>query len=379
MPLGALGPSAQLALDTILQKPVAGIPSWLVHVMEHSHIERVAGVRPGEYRKDPERVYLAFQRAMGTCLLDQFIPTNPLTMGPEGCEGGAGGTATTGAQRIVVDGMEIGSPQDVCEHMERFVFPRIRAQIAAFDEDARVRDILEGEAAVQQKLGPDMLKSGYGFVSFPGFAYGTYGYEHYFSAYALYPEVMEAHFSLSADLALLNNRAAARAYVEGDLPPLYRLDHDMADGRGTLVRVESLDRIWLPHFARCLEPLLEAGVRLIWHCDGNLMQMVPRLLEVGISGFQGFQYEHGMDYERICRMKTKDGGDPVIIAGVSVTRELPMGTPQDVRRQIDWLVAEGPPTGLFLGCSSSVVPGVPWENIEALREGLRYYRTHGRS
>ncbi|MDA0335862.1 MAG: hypothetical protein O2782_11905 [bacterium] len=46
---------------------------------------------------------------------------------------------------------------------------------------------------------------------------------------------------------------------------------------------------------RSIEPLVQAGVRLLWHCDGNLMEMVPRLLEAGIAGFQGFQYEDGMD------------------------------------------------------------------------------------
>jgi hypothetical protein len=39
---------------------------------------------------------------------------------------------------------------------------------------------------------------------------------------------------------------------------------------------------------------------MIWHCDGNLMQMVPRLLDVGLRGFRGFPYEDGMDYEKIC-------------------------------------------------------------------------------
>ena len=370
--------SAQLALDTILQKPARGIPSWLLHIMEHSHVERLAGAEAGEYRKAPERVYLAMQHAVGTCLLDQYIPTNPLTMGDQGYEGAERG-ATTGAEQITCDGMAIDCPEAVVEHMERMVFPEIRKAISEFDEDGRVAEILANEAAIQEMLGPAILKSGYGFVRFPGFAYGAYGYANYFMAYALYPEVMERHFSLSADLALLHNRAAARAYGEGSLPPLYRLDSDMADSRGMLVDIRSLDRLWLSHFARCLEPMLRTECRMIWHCDGNLMDLVPRLLEVGIRGFQGFQYEQRMDYEKICRMKTRDGEDLIIIAGVSVSRELPMGTPADVRRQIDWLVEEGPRTGLFLGGSSSITPGVPWDNIRVLVEGLRYYRQGRRS
>lgn len=85
-----------------------------------------------------------------------------------------------------------------------------------------------------------------------------------------------------------------------------------------------------------------------------------------------------MDYEKICRMKTKDGEDLSIIAGMSVTRTLPMGKSEDVRKELKWLVDNGPKTGLFLAGTSSVTPGVPWKNIQTFIEGLKYYRLHGR-
>lgn len=372
-----LSETAQLALDTIHRKAVKGIPGWMLHVMEHAHIERLAGAAPGDYLRDPEPTYLAMQRNLGTCLLDQYLWDNPLTMGSQGFEGGERG-ATTGADEIVRDGILIDSPEAVVRHLEDVVFPGLQSAAASCDEAARTAEIIRHEREVQQRLGPQMLKGPYGFVRFPGLAYGSYGYVDYFSAYALYPEVMEKHFRLQADAALPNNRAAARAFREAGLPPLYRLDHDMADSRGLLVRVESLDEIWLPHFARCIEPLLREGVTLIWHCDGNLMDLVPRLLDAGVKGFQGFQYEDGMDYASICRMKARDGDDLVIFAGSSVTTTLPMGTPADVRDELRFLVENGPPTGLFLGGSSSIAPGVPWENLQTLAEGMKYYREHGR-
>jgi hypothetical protein len=367
---------AQLALDTIQQRQTRGVPSWMLHVMQHSYIERIAGCERGAYKRDPEGTYLRFQRAAGTCLLDQYIPCNPLTMVDSGFDSAQHG-ATTGATNIVLDGIAIDSPEAVAEHLERVAFPHIRTQIEVFDLDQRAREILDRERELQRLLGPGILKSGYGFVDFPRLAYGSYGYTHYFAAYALYPDLIEKHFALQADLALLRNRAAARAYQAGKLPPMYRLDHDMAGSRGLLVDVRTLDRLWFPHFARCLEPMLSTDVIMIWHCDGNLMQMVPRLLEVGIRGFQGFQYEDGMDYAQICQMKRRDGEDLIIMGGVSVTRTLPFGTPQDVRRELEWLVDNGPRTGLFLGASSSITPGVPWENVQALVEGLAFYREGG--
>ena len=176
----------------------------------------------------------------------------------------------------------------------------------------------------------------------------------------------------------MQNAAAAKVFSRPDMPKLYRLDFDMADSRSTLVDIKSLDEIWFPHFARCLEPVLRTDLKMIWHCDGNLSEMVPRLLDVGIHGFQGFQYECNMDYEKICRMKTKDGENLTIVGGVSVTTTLPMGTPADVKKEIDWLVKYGPKTGLLLGGSSSITPGVPWENMVTLVEGLKYYQEHGR-
>ena len=370
--------NALLALDTIMQKETKEIPTSFLHVMDHAHIERIAGAQPGDYLKNPEKVYMDMQYAIGACLLDQYIPDNPLSMGSKGYEGAAHGS-TTGADIIMLDGMQIDSPESVIEHLEQFTFPRIRAAMLAFNEDAKLRNIIDNEHKLQEKLGPSILKSGHAFVAFPIIDYYSYGYVNYFCAYAMYPEVIEKHISLQADYSLLINTAAARAYTEAHLPPMYRLDHDMADSRGPLVNIKSLDKIWFPHFARCLEPMLKTDVKMIWHCDGNLMEMVPRLIDVGLKGFQGFQYEDGMDYEKICKMKTTQGDDLIIVGGVSVTRTLPMGTPSDVKKEIDWLVNSGPRTGLFLAGSSSVAPGVSWENMEVLIEGFKYYRTHGRN
>jgi hypothetical protein len=265
--------------------------------------------------------------------------------------------------------------------MEKFLFPRWEQWRRDLEASAaeEVRKRIAGEVEVQRLLGMNMLKGPYGgFFAFPGFLYGHYGYANYFMAYALYPGVIERGFNIHADACEVHNRIAARAIIEGGLPRLVRLDHDMADSRGTLVDVKTLDELWFPHFVRAIQPFLDAGIRLIWHCDGNLMDMVPRLLEAGIGGFQGFQYEDGMDYERICRMTDRNGEALFIIAGVSVTTTLPHGKPADVKRQMDWLVEKGPKVGLMLGGSSSIAPGVPLENIGALIEGLAYYRQHGR-
>ena len=375
------GACAQLALDALAMKPARGIPSWMLHVMDVAFLETKSGHRRGAYGANPERVYLDFQRSVGAGMIDQYIPENPLSMGQQGYGPDTPQTATTGAEAVVLDGIAIDSPEAVTEHLEQFVFPALEQAAATTDpnDDAGIAALIQRERDVQAQFGPAIVKAPYGgFQDFPSLRYTTYGYANYFMAYVMYPELAERDCALQADLAVKRNTVAARAIIEGGLPKVVRLDHDMADSRGTLIDVRSLDRIWFPHFTRAIQPLLDAGIRLLWHCDGNLMAMVPRLIEAGIGGFQGFQYEDGMDYARICRMKTRDGGPLMIWGGVSVTTTLPHGTPDDVRGQLRWLVEHGPEVGLFLGASSSITPGVPWANLEALIEGLAYYRAHGR-
>ncbi|MCG3146665.1 MAG: hypothetical protein PCFJNLEI_00099 [Verrucomicrobiae bacterium] len=371
--------NAQLAWDTLAMKPTRGIGTWEFQTMQWSQLEELSGNLPGSYPQEPVRVYREFMLKGGVSYLDQWIPENPLSMKDQGYTADTARSATGGAEAIVCDGMPIDSPEDVVAHMEKYLIPRWQHHLQAIelDPDAVVRKLIDEELAVQRLFGPNMLKGPYVF-SFPAFRYFEYGYQNYFMAYALYPEIIERDFKLAADCSAAYNRCVARAILEAGLPRMLRLDHDMADSRGMLVDVHSLDRIWFPHFVRAIQPFFDADIRLIWHCDGNLMDMVPRLLEVGISGFQGFQYEDGMDYPAICKMKDSAGNPLFIIAGVSVTRTLPHGTAAAVRDELRWLVENGPPVGLLLGCTSSITPGVPLENLRALIDGFRYYREHGR-
>lgn len=373
-----INPGRKLAIDTIEKKRTKGIPSFLVHIMDIPLIEELAQLPSGTYEKEPEKTYLKYVWNIGINCLDQFIPENPLTMTQKGFDEKTKKGPTTGLKNFVLDGILIDTPEAVVMHMEKFLIPSLKKAINEFDEENTIQTILNQEHYIQKKLGETVLKSGYGYIRFPTLSYGYYGYENYFMAYLLYPDVIEKVFSLQADYAELHNEAAAKAIVKGNLPLLYRLDHDMADSRGLLVSIKSLEKMWLPHFYRSIKPVLKTGINLIWHCDGNLMELLPYLLESGIKGFQGFQYEEGMDYIKICRMKAKDGDSLIIVAGVSVTDVLPKGNPEMVRKHMRFLVENGPETGLFLAASSSITPGTNRENVLTFIDGLKYYREYGR-
>lgn len=356
-----------------------GYPTCLCNIMSKKELNRLAamaGMKDPDYETNQIRVYNMAQRAIGTDLCDQWLPFNGMDMGEQGYENGSF-SHTTGL-KIIVDGIEINDPDDVVDHMERFVFPAMEKQIASFDKERYIRRIGRFEYNHQLAIGPEMLHTGYGHFWRPSVCgYMVYGYENYFMAYQIYPEIMEKAIKLDAKKARLMNEAAAEAYMRYHLPKLNRLDLDICDSRGPIVSLKSLEQMWFPQLEYALEPInMLSDVRMIWHCDGNVMPLVPGLIECGIRGFQGFQYETGVDYKTLGKMRGNDGEPLFFMAGASVTTTLPFGKPSDVRAEVDWLVENRGDAAIVLSCSSSMTPGVSSENIDAMIERFRYYRTH---
>jgi len=94
-----------------------------------------------------------------------------------------------------------------------------------------------------------------------------------------------------------------------------------------MVRPEFLRTAFWPHVKYSMEPYLDAGIRFIHHCDGNVMPLVDDMVAAGYSGFQGFQYECGVDIYELRKHRSLKGEEMLIMGGLSVTRTLPFGTP----------------------------------------------------
>ena len=87
---------------------------------------------------------------------------------------------------------------------------------------------------------------------------------------------------------------------------------------------ELLRAIYFPELKWCMDPLAQNGIGVIWHCDGNIMPILSDILDLGVMGLQGFEEEHGVDYERIVKLKDKSGKPLSVWGCVSVTSMLPM-------------------------------------------------------
>lgn len=183
--------------------------------------------------------------------------------------------------------------------------------------------------------------------------YAQYGFEAYLTAIGLYPEAVGKLYWESATIARVRNEIISKLIIEYDLPPVFFTGHDICNNVGPMCSLPFLQRFYFPEEKYAIEPYLESGIRVVRHCDGNVMPIVQDSIDVGYAGFQGFQYECGVDAHDIARRKGATGEDFIFFSGLNVTRTLPYGDVHDVRKEIDYVLDyTGGGRGLFFFTSS---------------------------
>lgn len=196
--------------------------------------------------------------------------------------------------------------------------------------------------------------------------YFQYGYEAFLAAVALYPEEVGRIWWEDALITRESNKVVIRLMREYKLIPMLLCGHDICVNRGPMVDPSYLRTHFWPQAKVSISPLVEEGIRVIHHCDGNVMPLVDDMIGAGFSGFQGFQYECGVDPCELRKRRSLRGEEPLILGGLSVTRTLPFGTPAEVEDEVEYcLDYTGGGRGLFLFTSNVTGVEVPPANIEA--------------
>lgn len=194
--------------------------------------------------------------------------------------------------------------------------------------------------------------------------YGKYGYESYLAAIGLYPDEVGQIYRESGIKARYRNEILVKLYKEYDLVPMLFCGCDMTNNAGPMCSPSFLREYYFPWVKYAFAPFFENGIRIIRHCDGNVMPLVDDFLDVGYTGFQGFQYECGVDPYRFVEKNPSKDTPLLFMAGLNVTRTLPFGTVEDVHKEIDYVLGfTNGGDGLLFFTSSSIGPEVPLRNV----------------
>lgn len=188
------------------------------------------------------------------------------------------------------------------------------------------------------------------------------GYEEFLMDMISYPEMCEYILDRICERNIKKAEAAARAGV--DL--LYTGD-DVANQR-TLMFSKDL---WIKFFKTRWAKVYEAArstkndIQIWYHSDGNIMEIIPDLIEIGVTILNPVQPEC-MDPITIKKLY----GDKIVIDGTIGTQTtMPFGSVDDVRSAIRTMKRElGYDGALILAPTHVLEPEVPIENILAFME-----------
>jgi uroporphyrinogen decarboxylase len=163
----------------------------------------------------------------------------------------------------------------------------------------------------------------------------------------------------------------AQAAAEARLCPIFFIGDDIAYKGTTLFSPQFLRETFVECLRRTTEPVKNAGMKVIFHSDGNVMPVLDDMIDAGIDGLNPIEPIAGMD---IGFLKRRYGNHLVLVGNVDCSQVLPLGTRQEVIEATKECIRRASPGGgHFIGSSSEIVPSTPVENILAFYETARQY------
>ncbi|MCK4590237.1 MAG: hypothetical protein KAT86_00685 [Candidatus Latescibacteria bacterium] len=127
---------------------------------------------------------------------------------------------------------------------------------------------------------------------------------------------------------------------------------------------EHFRQIFKPRYQQMIQLSHELGLHTFLHTCGNVHEIIPDLIEIGLDVLQGLQ-PHAVDIGQVGR---RFRGQICFMGGLDAQRTLPFGTSEEVRQMVKRCIQHlGTSKGGFIGSpSTEILPDTPLENIKAV-------------
>ncbi len=232
------------------------------------HIQTLTGCSEDAYWADPFHWGLEVERVLGS---DGVITIfEPISRGEYRCVDGQ-----------VLERRAAHTMESVLETIK--ALPEREEQEANFDEEA-IYALFAAELKHKQAQCGDILwcPADWGMIP-KALWYHEYGHEIALMMVALYPDQVRKLIEYSAVRGRQRATLRARAIREGLHPRAILTGEALCSQQGPMVSPDYLRRENFPWVEYALEPMIEVGAKIIWHCDGNYRPLLYDVFACGIG------------------------------------------------------------------------------------------------
>ena len=193
------------------------------------------------------------------------------------------------------------------------------------------------------------------------------GMENALTDFYLYPDEVHRLFQKLTDFYM---RAIERSHKEAGADAVFTSD-DIGMQTGTFFSEEIFVEFFKPYYKQLIDKAHSLGMHFWLHTCGNIQLFLPHFVEIGLDVIHPIQ-KYTMEEKQIA----EEFGDKICIwAGFDVQRTIPFGTPEDVRKEVRFMIdTYARKDGRFmLTCGNGLTPDCKIESFEALLdESYRY-------
>lgn len=138
--------------------------------------------------------------------------------------------------------------------------------------------------------------------------------------------------------------------------PVVMIHDDMVWTSGPIFRPAWYREYVFPNLTKYIDPLRQAGKKVMFTSDGNF---TPFLRDIANAGVNGFVFEPLTSLETI----VEEFGQTHVIIGNADTRILLLGTPEEIRAEVERCMLAGRSCpGFFMAVGNHIPPNTPVEN-----------------
>ncbi len=161
---------------------------------------------------------------------------------------------------------------------------------------------------------------------------------------------------LSDWLEVLNDAEIRRAKAIADpgLVPVMLTYTDIAYKSGPIFSPTFYRREFFPRLKKLINTYQNAGIKCLFHSDGNLMSVMDDLVAADIDGLNPIETMAGMRVGEVRRRWPR----LFLTGGIDVSQLMAFGSPDEVREACAQAIREAGGVGYFLGSTTELHPAV---------------------